>query len=178
MLILITGDFGVGKDTIADMFVDYLGDEACKIKSWTTRPPRFEGENTHLFCDNELAQSFPVSEMVAYCTIEGYRYWTDFSQFNNKKYEFYVIDIDSVYQVVSKQNRLPPIVIILIKRPNCLIKVEEARLNRKREDDDSYFEHPYVNFNINMVYNNLSSDLEDLNDDVRMMAEMIKHSFE
>lgn len=177
MLILITGDFGVGKDTIVDMFVDYLGDDACKIKSWTTRPPRFEGEDTHKFYEGKL-DPFSLDNIVAFCTIGKYHYWTELSQFNQKKYEFYVIDLDSIYQVISKQSKLPPIMVILIKRPNSLIGVDETRLNRKRVCDEFDPNYPYINFDIDMVYNNLSSDLEDLNDDVKMMAEMIKHTFE
>lgn len=173
MLILIMGDFGVGKDTIADMFVDYLGDEACKIKSWTTRPPRFKGEDTHFFIDDETAQSFSREETLAYCKIGDYHYWTTFSQFGQKKYEFYVIDRESVYQVASRFRN--PFIIIEVRRPFNLIDVDKDRLNRRRIKNDS-FDHK--DFNANIVYNNFSTNLEDLYEDVIVMAEMIKQSFE
>lgn len=171
MLILIVGDFGVGKDTIADMFVEYLGEEAVKIKSWTTRPPRYEGEDTHLFLEEgDLSHN---EDIVAFCTIGGYYYWTEANQFDQKKYEFYIIDKDSVPQVL--ENYINPIFIIEIKRPDYLIDVDESRLNRVRIDDD-YTDCSH--FHSNIVYNNSGQDLDDLRDDVVMMAEMIKHIFE
>ena len=171
MLILIIGDFGVGKDTIADMFVEYLGEDAVKIKSWTTRPPRYEGEDTHLFLE-ERDPSYNES-IIAFCTIGGYDYWTEAYQFDQKKYEFYVIDKNSVPQVL--ENYTNPIFIIEIKRPDHLIDVDESRLNRVRIDDD-YTDCSH--FHSNIVYNNSGQDLDDLKDDVAMMAEMIKHIFE
>lgn len=48
MIILVVGNFGVGKDTFADFMLKYLP-ESIKIKSFTTREPRFDGEDTHIF---------------------------------------------------------------------------------------------------------------------------------
>ena len=66
MIILITGDFGVGKDTFADFLIEEINKEnaeitnqdiyvwrAKKIKSFTTRKPRYEGEDTHTFISKE-----------------------------------------------------------------------------------------------------------------------------
>ena len=41
MIVLITGDFGVGKDMFADMLDEDFGDESVKIKSYTTREKRY-----------------------------------------------------------------------------------------------------------------------------------------
>ena len=51
MIVLITGDFGVGKDTFADMLNEDFGEESVKIQSYTTREKRYNTEDTHIFVD-------------------------------------------------------------------------------------------------------------------------------
>lgn len=178
MIILIIGDFGVGKDTIADMFVEYLGEEkSCKIKSWTTREPRCEGEDTHCFMDKNTFLYGPVDQtdrkVITFSKIGGHYYWTEASQFMKKDYEFYVIDKVGAYRFLHSRNRPDvPVYTIEVKRPKLLIKVDKSRLERERE---KYKEE--ISIPIDIVYNNYKENLDDLRDDVMMMAEILKNVF-
>lgn len=139
MIILIVGDFGVGKDTFADFMLDYLS-ESVKIKSYTTRKPRFEGEDTHIFVSHKDISS----DVLAYIDIEGTFYWTCKSQFDKTKNNIYVIDDCGLQQVI--ESNFDNYIIIEINRPKSLIEVDNKRLNRKK---DCFFNYrPLVDFSI------------------------------
>ena len=57
MIVLIVGDFCVGKDTFADMLMEeiyeYSSHKVKKILSYTTRPARYKERGTHEFCTRE-----------------------------------------------------------------------------------------------------------------------------
>ena len=135
MIILVTGDYGVGKDTFADILVREFNrrdsDSAQKILSYTTRPPRDDEDlNNHKFVSpRELfLEKDPL--IVAHTTINGYDYWTDITQFT-KKYNVYVIDRESIVQVM--QNTIEELFIVEIERNTELITVLKERMNREKK---------------------------------------------
>lgn len=67
---LIIGPSGSGKTTIANELRDKYGLNV--VESYTTRPPRYEGEGGHIFVSNEEFDK--LGEMVAYTEYNGYRY--------------------------------------------------------------------------------------------------------
>lgn len=144
MIICILGDYGVGKDTFADMLIKELP-EAKKIKSYTTRPPRYPDENTHIFipytsCVCHLAmqkmkipsfsETLNIPETwLAYSIIDGHFYWTEKDQFN-AEYNIYVIDDVGLKQVID--SKFDDIYVIEIIRPEHLIDVSKKRTSREK----------------------------------------------
>ena len=144
MIICILGAYGSGKDTFADELEQVLPNSK-KIKSYTTRPPRYPDESTHIFipytsciCHAALKEmTVPDKEKLsvpenwlAYSIIDGNFYWTEKEQFDNK-YNIYVIDDVGLKQVMDSQ--FDDVYIIHINRPQELIDVSEKRIQRQQQ---------------------------------------------
>ena len=140
MILLIVGDFCVGKDVVAEMICDYIGynpkyDDFTvnQIKSYTTRQPRFEGEDTHEFCTKEEFKSF--DDIIAMTIIGDEYYGARACQFDLDKknhFDVYVVDPKGVYDIVN--SGIPhDIHTIEVVRPKWLRNCPEDRLNRKRD---------------------------------------------
>lgn len=135
MIILVTGDYGVGKDTFADILVRELNkkdsDSAQKILSYTTRPPRDDEDlNNHRFVTPNEIYLYGNPWIFAYTTINGYDYWTSVFQFT-KKYNVYVIDRESIFQVTRKTTE--ELLIVEIERNTEPITVSKERMNREKK---------------------------------------------
>lgn len=131
MIILIVGGFGVGKDTFANLMLKHLP-ESVKIKSFTTRQPRFEGEDTHIFATTNDIPKNPLARI----DIEGVSYWTVHGQFDKTKNNIYVIDDCGLQQVI--ESKFDNYIIIEVIRPDSLIDVDKERLNRKKDCHFNY----------------------------------------
>lgn len=70
-LYLIVGPSGSGKTTLQNNLVRYFKDIRPVI-SYTTRPPRYDGETGHYFVTDEVFDS--LGKMVAYTEFNGHRY--------------------------------------------------------------------------------------------------------
>lgn len=89
-LICLVGESGSGKDTIADILkLDY---GLKSIKSYTTRPKRYNGENTHIFVDDKAFSE--LKDVVAYTEFNGYKYCATAEQIENN--DIYIIDPDGI----------------------------------------------------------------------------------
>lgn len=182
MIILITGDFGVGKDTFADFLLEEMNKNslevekpdvyvwgAKKIKSFTTRKPRYEGEDTHTFISREkwLEMREKPGCIIAETEIDGEFYGTAKFQFQHNKYfSIYVVDDIGVRDMLAAKEILKePIFVIEIFRPKSLRNVDESRLNRIR-NLESYRVYPDA-----VVYN--KHDLISLQRDAHEMYENI-----
>lgn len=134
MIILITGGFGVGKDTFADYLLEEFEKNkilAQKIRSYTTRPPRYPGEKTHIFATPGVYET-TKNNTVAQTTIDNYHYWTTPDQFDKNKINIYVVDDIGVRDTVTAD--IDEVFIILITRPQHLITVNKQRQNRKKTE--------------------------------------------
>lgn len=88
-LVFVLGQSGSGKDTIVDLACE-LGDYR-KVRSYTTRPPRDNEGDTHIFITEE---EYDVLEplMIAKTEFDGYRYGATQEQLNDS--DFYILDAD------------------------------------------------------------------------------------
>ena len=84
-MILIIGRSGSGKDFLAR---ELAKQGLSQVKSYTTRPPRYEGENTHIFLSAKEARGF--GDKIATTVINGYEYFATSSQMKNN--DVYIID--------------------------------------------------------------------------------------
>ena len=141
MIILIVGDFCVGKDVAADMMCDHIGHNpkyndftVNKIKSYTTREPRFSNEDTHEFCTKEEFKSF--DDIIAMTIIDDEFYGARLSQFNLKDknhFDVYIVDPKGVYDIVHSGVDADFIHIVEVVRPKWLRDCSQERLNRKSD---------------------------------------------
>jgi hypothetical protein len=69
-MILIIGRSGSGKDFLAR---ELAKNGLSQVKSYTTRPPRYEGEDTHIFISAEEASR--TEGKIATTVINGYEYF-------------------------------------------------------------------------------------------------------
>lgn len=140
MIALIVGDFGVGKDTVADLLVqESLRHNDCvkfeKIKSYTTREPRYEGEDTHIFISKNDFLAF--DDILAQTKIDDNFYGTRYSQFDSNKLNLYCVDDKGVKDVVEAN--FDDYLIIEVVRPKWLINVPKERLERKRHSEPYHY---------------------------------------
>lgn len=132
MICLIVGNFGVGKDTVADLLKKIALERSdcikvAKILSYTTRLPRYEGEDTHIFCTKD--QFLEFNDLIAQTEIDNHYYGARKSQFNKDKLNLYCVDGKGVYDVVNAN--IDDVLIIEVVRPKWLIDLPLDRINRQ-----------------------------------------------
>lgn len=99
-LILFVGKSASGKTTIAKMLEGRHN--LVQVQSYTTRPPRFEGEPGHIFVSEE---DFPNEEdIVAYTMYNGYEYCATLEQVQEA--DIYVVDVDGVETILENYDRI------------------------------------------------------------------------
>lgn len=86
-IVLLIGKSGTGKSTIENIFKNKYG--YTPVKSYTTRAPRFENEDSHIFVtENEYIAM--KDDMCAYTEFDNHKYWATNKQVDES--DIYVID--------------------------------------------------------------------------------------
>lgn len=97
-LILLLGVSGSGKSTVALELASRFG--LRQADSYTTREPRFEGEQGHTFITYvEYLQKMMDHELVAYTEINGFFYGVDQKMADDA--QIYVIDPDGAEEFIK-----------------------------------------------------------------------------
>ena len=87
-ILLLVGASASGKTTLAEDLKKQCGLKS--IQSYTTRPPRYDGEKGHtLITENEFDK---LTDILAYAETNGYRYAVTKQMFEDEQYSVYVID--------------------------------------------------------------------------------------
>lgn len=140
MIVLITGDFCTGKDTVANIMCYLAPDCTHKILSYTTRAPRDEDDlQNHEFCTDEEFDHW--TDWIATTEIEGIRYGARLSQFtdDNNILNLYVVDGKGVNDVLDLEKFIDhDIVVVEVVRPVWLRKCPKARQNRKKAPHEAF----------------------------------------
>ena len=86
--ILLVGPSGSGKTSIANALCKNYGLKA--VESYTTRPPRYDGERGHTFISDEAFDTIEVNKVVAFTEFDGHRYCATTDQIDDA--DVYVVD--------------------------------------------------------------------------------------
>ena len=102
MKTLIVGRTGTGKDTLKETLEKDYGWKF--VKSYTTREPRYDNEDTHIFITHDEAKSFKDSDKVASTLIKNNtdipdEYFATFSQV--READAYIIDPIGVDKLIK-----------------------------------------------------------------------------
>ena len=99
IVFLVIGRSGCGKDTLVNYMCQKYGLK--KLKSYTTRPPRQNEEDTHIFISPEEVQKYQ-DDIIAYTKIGEFEYFATKSQL--KDINFYIIDPKGVKDLENIPN--------------------------------------------------------------------------
>lgn len=121
---LIVGRSGSGKTSIVE-YIQNNFKERTSIESYTTRPPRYEGETGHIFVSDEEFDK--LTDLVGYTEFNGYRYAATAQQVEEN--DFYVIDPEGVWYFAENYKGNKNVHIIVIEASLW------TRFNRMRKRD-------------------------------------------
>lgn len=125
-IILLMGKSGTGKTTVANVMSAKYGLKT--VESYTTRPPRYEGEKGHIFVTDVEYEAMKY-DLCAYTEFDGYKYWATNTQIDEA--DIYIIDPAGVryfnYAYRGKKN------VITIELAAC----SHTRFERMRARGDS-----------------------------------------
>lgn len=99
-LFLFIGKSASGKTTIANMLEEREGMK--QVQSYTTRPPRFEGEVGHRFITDDECNN--LEDIVASTLYNGYWYCATLDQINEA--DIYVIDITGAKELLRNRDKI------------------------------------------------------------------------
>ena len=106
-LFLFVGRSASGKTTMANLLERHY--EYKTVQSYTTRPPRYDGETGHIFVTKEEFDN--LGELAAYTLYNGNEYGTTFEQL--RECDIYVIDVPGVETLLNNYEKIDrPIYII------------------------------------------------------------------
>lgn len=139
-LYCIVGESGSGKTTIVDKLEETFGYKV--LKSYTTRPPRNEGDTDHTFIS--LEEYGDLQNKVATCEFNGNFYCATAEQIEDS--DLYVIDCAGIKELKEKYKGEKEIVVIYINTP-MNIRLERM-LKRGDEVDKAWdrLKHDYDAF--------------------------------
>lgn len=130
IIVCILGKSGSGKTTVTEKLNLEYGLET--LSSYTTRSPRYDGENGHIFIDLQTFKDLP--NKVAYTEFHGNHYCATKEQVDNA--DLYVVDTYGLQQLKELYNG-KEIVSIYINVPmeTCL-----ERMRRRGDNEDKCWE--------------------------------------
>lgn len=129
-IFLIIGCSGSGKTAITEKLEELY--HLKSIQSYTTRPPRYDGETGHTFVSNEEFDE--LTDYVAYTEFAGFRYCATAEQVENN--DLYVIDPKGVkFFMKSYTGKKTPKIIYI----NSDLNVRYERMVKRAEENGDDF---------------------------------------
>ena len=180
-IFLIVGCSGSGKTTITEQLEQKYGLKS--IQSYTTRPPRYDGETGHTFISNEEFDK--LVDICGYTEFAGNRYCSTAEQVENN--DLYVIDPNGIdYCMKSyKGNKIPKVIFIssdlttryerMVRRAevkgSTYIEAVDIALGRIKNDVNEFYDYIHNRASIDYIVNNNQND--NLNNVVNKIYEYI-----
>lgn len=124
-LFLFVGKSASGKTTIANALEQKY--DYSQVQSYTTRPPRYEGETGHIFLTEEEFNN--LENIVSYTLYNENQYGTTAELLD--KHDIFVVDVPGVESLLQKYQA---------DRPICIIYFDATvytRINRMLDRHDS-----------------------------------------
>lgn len=165
---LIVGASGSGKTAITEKLEELY--HLKSIQSYTTRPPRYDGETGHIFVSNEEFDE--LTDRVGYTEFAGFRYCATSEQVENN--DLYVIDPKGVgfFMNAYKGSKTPEIIFIdsdLTTRYNRMVKRAEEKgdtfitavdkaLSRIKTDVAEFYDYTHNNAHVDFTVDNNKND--------------------
>ena len=157
-LLCVLGASGSGKSTLCAELEKRYGLKS--IPSYTTRQPRFEGEQGHTFITEDEFDK--LKDILAYAETDSYRYAVTKEMLENEEYSIYVIDMTGLKYLYEHYHGYRPIISVFIDsnvydRFNHMIKREDTRsYDDKVRAALNRIEHDAVEFNTNDLIDNVN----------------------
>lgn len=134
--ILIVGRSATGKDTLAQILHDKYN--MTFVKSHTSRPARFEGEDTHVFVSFEEAQEL-VKSAVTWTVIDGNYYFAMRQSVEDN--DAYIIDPRGLFELVKNMPDTDFQVVYISADKNRRKEASLGRVkNENRENESKVFD--------------------------------------
>lgn len=129
VLTLLVGESGSGKTVVADFLKNIFGMRV--LQSYTTRPPRCEGEDGHIFVSEEEFEA--LENKVAYTEFDGYKYCATKAQIEES--DIYIIDPDGIETLkkYKEENGLDKELLTIMIYANPYLRA--ARMEARGDDD-------------------------------------------
>ena len=132
---LVVGLLGAGKDSLINAVQKTIPMKL--LKSYTTRPPRYDGEDTHTFINKEEYDS--LHNKLATFDLNGVYYCSTEEQVVNS--DIYVIDNEGARQFLNNYRGNKPVKIIYIDAPSELRKQRMIKRGDNENDIHERIEH-------------------------------------
>lgn len=165
---LIVGASGSGKTAITEKLEELY--HLKSIQSYTTRPPRYDGETGHIFISNEEFDE--LTDMIAYTEFAGNRYCATSEQVENN--DLYVIDPNGVdfFLKAYKGKKTPKIIYIdsdlnvrydrMVKRAeekgDTFITAVDKALSRIKTDVVEFYDYNHNKAHVDFTVDNNKND--------------------
>ena len=168
---LIVGCSGSGKTAITEKLEELYNLKS--IQSYTTRPPRYEGETGHTFISNEEFDK--LTNMVAYTEFAGNRYCATAEQVET--HDLYVIDPKGVDYFMKSYNGSKTAKVIYIdsdiitrykrmrsraeKSGKSFIEAVDSALKRIGNDINEFYDYCFHTASVDFYVDNNDNDTID-----------------
>lgn len=158
-ILLLVGESGSGKTTVADILQNKYGYK--QLQSYTTRSPRYENEQGHIFITKQDFCKIDKNDMVAYTYYNDNHYFATSQQVDEN--DVYVIDIKGIeyFKDKYKGNKHPYVVYLQvpeeIRKERMLNRNDDINKVQERIDIDKQ-EFKQADKFCNVVMQNLNSE--------------------
>ena len=163
-LLLVLGASGSGKSTLCTELEKRYGLKS--IPSYTTRQPRFDGEQGHTFITEDEFDK--LKDILAYAETDSCRYAVTKEMLEDEQYSIYVIDMTGLKYLYEHYHGDRPLISVFIDcdvhdRFNHMIKREDTRsYDDKVRAALNRIEHDAVEFNTNELIDNVNYIFDNL----------------
>ena len=175
-IVCILSKSGSGKTTLCNELEKRYGLKS--IPSYTTRSPRFEGEQGHTFITEQEFDN--LKDILAYAETDKCRYAVTKEMFEDENYSLYVVDMSGLKYLYKHYKGKRPIISIYI---NCDV-YDRFKHMVNREDTRTYdervqaaldrIEHDATEFNESDIKKYVGYTLTNYEDQFDRLVGMVK----